>query len=78
VLLEARRGERVVYGAEFETDEASLAGAMRLTFSFANASGATRVTLRHQGLPPPISVGDNQRGSQSSLKNLAGLIEQRG
>jgi uncharacterized protein YndB with AHSA1/START domain len=77
VFLEKRQDELAVYGAEFETDDPLLAGEMRLHFSLTDAPGGTRVTVRHEGLPTGISVTDNERGTDSSLRNLAGRVERR-
>jgi uncharacterized protein YndB with AHSA1/START domain len=77
VFLEKRQDELVVYGAEFETDDPLLAGEMRLSFILTDAPGGTRVTVRHEGLPTGISVTDNERGTDSSLGNLAGRVERR-
>jgi uncharacterized protein YndB with AHSA1/START domain len=73
--LELRKDELVVYGAAFESDDPLLAGEMKLHFAFKDAPGGTQVTVRHEGIPARISVQDNERGTASSLKNLARLIE---
>jgi|HubBroStandDraft_6_1064221.scaffolds.fasta_scaffold495031_2 uncharacterized protein YndB with AHSA1/START domain len=77
VILEMRKDEEVVYAAAFESDDPSLAGEMKLRFALKDAPGGTQITVRHEGIPPGISVRDNERGSESSLKNLARLVEGR-
>jgi uncharacterized protein YndB with AHSA1/START domain len=77
-ILETRKDELVVYGAAFESDDPLLAGEMTLHFALEDAPGGTRITVRHEGIPPRIRVKDNERGTESSLKNLARLIEGRG
>ena len=74
-ILERRHDELVVYGAAFETDDPLLAGDMTLHFVLQDAPGGTQVTVRHEGLPARISVKDNERGTASSLDNLARLVE---
>jgi uncharacterized protein YndB with AHSA1/START domain len=74
-LVETRPDEAVVYGAAFESDDPLLAGEMRLHFTLADAPGGTHVTVRHAGLPAGIRVEDNERGTASSLANLARLLE---
>jgi Activator of Hsp90 ATPase homolog 1-like protein len=54
-----------------------LAGEMKLHFILRDAPGGTHVTVRHEGIPARISVEDNERGTASSLENLARLIEGR-
>lgn len=73
---EAQPGKAVVYRSEFEEDPA-LAGEMKLYFLLEDAPGGTEVTVRHEGLPEPISVEDNEAGTQSSLQKLARLLENR-
>ncbi|MGK3989444.1 SRPBCC domain-containing protein [Sorangium sp. So ce136] len=51
---------------------------MQLTFTLQDEADGTRITLRHEGLPETISVEDNERGSESSLSNLARLVERGG
>jgi len=48
---------------------------MQLYFILTDAPGGTRVTVRHDGIPPRINVADNERGTASSLRNLARRIE---
>ena len=76
-MLEQQKDQLVVYGAAFETDDPLLAGEMKLHFILADAPGGTRITVRHEGIPARIDVRDNERGTASSLENLARLIEGR-
>jgi hypothetical protein len=48
---------------------------MKITIELKEVAGGTNVTLRHEGIPPKISVKDNELGSMSSLDNLARLLE---
>jgi Activator of Hsp90 ATPase homolog 1-like protein len=73
--LETREDELVVYGAAFETNDSLLAGAMRLHFTLKNAPRGTRVTVRHEGIPPRVTATDNERGTASFLSNLARRVE---
>jgi uncharacterized protein YndB with AHSA1/START domain len=76
-ILETRKDELVVYGAAFESDDPLLAGEMKLHFALRDVAGGTQVTVRHEGIPAGISVEDNERGTESSLENLARRIEGR-
>jgi uncharacterized protein YndB with AHSA1/START domain len=73
--LEARQDEAVVYGTAFETGDPQLAGDMKLHFTLEDAPGGTLVTVRHEGIPASISLADNEAGTQSSLRNLAQMVE---
>jgi uncharacterized protein YndB with AHSA1/START domain len=74
---EAHPNKAVVYSSEFETEDDTLAGEMKLHFLLEDAPGGTEVTVRHEGLPERISVEDNEAGTQSSLENVARLLENR-
>jgi hypothetical protein len=74
-MAEQRKDELVVYEAAFESDDPLLQGEMKLHFTLNDAPGGTEVTVRHEGIPPRISVEDNERGTASSLENLARLVE---
>jgi uncharacterized protein YndB with AHSA1/START domain len=76
-ILEMRKDEVVVYRAAFESDDPLLAGEMKIHFVLKDAPGGTQIMVRHEGIPARISVKDNERGTESSLKNLARLIEGR-
>lgn len=76
-ILDTRKDEAVVYGAAFESDDPSLAGEMKLHFLLKDVPGGTRITVRHEGIPAGISVEDNERGTASSLENLARQVEGR-
>ena len=76
-IVEMRQDEVVVYGAAFESDDPVLAGEMKLHFAFKDVPGGTQITVRHEGIPARISVQENERGTESSLKNLARLLEGR-
>ena len=61
--------------AAFEGDDPLLAGEMKLHFAVEDAPGGTQITVRHEGIPARVSVQENERGTQSSLRNLARLLE---
>jgi uncharacterized protein YndB with AHSA1/START domain len=67
--------ERVVEIIEFETTEASLQGEMMVTITLSDADGGTAILAVHDGLPPGVSVADNEIGWNSSLGKLAALVE---
>ncbi|MGK3967510.1 SRPBCC domain-containing protein [Sorangium sp. So ce118] len=75
VFAELRPDEAVVWRGAFVSDDPVMGSEMQLTFTLQDEADGTRITLRHEGLPETISVEDNERGSESSLSNLARLVE---
>jgi uncharacterized protein YndB with AHSA1/START domain len=74
-FVELVPGERVVEVDEFETTDPALAGEMKITITLVDADGGTQVLGVHEGLPPGLSLADNQVGWESSLARLAALVE---
>ncbi len=75
IFAEMRPDEAVVFRGSFVSEDPAMVGEMKLTFSLKEEVGGTRITLRHEGIPEKISTEDNERGSESSLGNLARLVE---
>jgi uncharacterized protein YndB with AHSA1/START domain len=67
--------ERVVEVDEFETADPALRGEMRISYTLVEADGGTDVVAVHEGLPPGVSLADNELGWRSSLARLAALVE---
>jgi uncharacterized protein YndB with AHSA1/START domain len=76
-FVELVPNERVVEVDEFETADPALRGEMRITITLVDADGGTDVLGVHEGLPPGVSIADNQVGWQSALARLAALVEAR-
>ncbi len=74
-FVELTPNERVVEVDEFETADPALRGEMKITISLVDSDGGTDVLGVHEGLPPGVSIADNQAGWQSSLARLAALVE---
>ena len=74
-FVELVPNERVVELDEFETEDPALRGEMKITISLVDSDGGTDVLGVHEGLPPGVSIADNQAGWQSSLARLAALVE---
>jgi uncharacterized protein YndB with AHSA1/START domain len=71
-FVEVAPDERVVQAVRFESDAASFAGTMTMTWSVtAVSAGSTRVDIRADDVPPGISAEDHINGLRSSLTNLA-------
>ena len=71
------RNRQVVEILEFETDDPNLAGAMTVRTMLTDAPGGTEVTVEYEGLPPGVSVADNETGTRMALDKLAVLLERR-
>ena len=67
--------ERVVEVDEFETDDPTLRGEMRVTIDLADAAGGTEVVGLHENLPPGLPLAENELGWESALSRLAALVE---
>lgn len=70
-FLSLEPGTRIVQSVEFESDDASFAGEMIMTWSFEAVDAGTRVTITAENVPPGISRSDHDTGLRSSLENLA-------
>jgi len=68
-------GEQVVEVVEFETTDPALQGEMAITISLRDADGGTDVLAVHDGLPPGLSIADNEIGWREALAKLAALVE---
>jgi uncharacterized protein YndB with AHSA1/START domain len=68
----------VVQTTEFETDDPSMQGEMRMTFALADAAGGgTELTGLHENVPAGVRPEDNEDGWRMSLAKLAKLVERR-
>jgi uncharacterized protein YndB with AHSA1/START domain len=76
-FVELVPNERVVEIDEFETEDPAFLGEMKITISLFDSDEGTDVLGVHEGLPPGVSISDNQAGWQSSLARLDALVEER-
>jgi uncharacterized protein YndB with AHSA1/START domain len=60
------------------TADPALQGEMTITITLTDADGGTEVLGVHEGLPPGISIADNEAGWTSALARLAALLEESG
>ena len=67
--------EQVVEVVEFEAAAPALRGEMTITMTLAYADGDTELVAVHDGLPPGLSIADNEVGWRMSLAKLAALVE---
>jgi uncharacterized protein YndB with AHSA1/START domain len=69
--------ESVVEVDEFETTDPTMRGEMTSTISLTDANGGTDVIAVHEGIPPGVSLADNETGWRMALAKLAALVEER-
>jgi uncharacterized protein YndB with AHSA1/START domain len=74
-FVELVPNEKVVEVDEFETADPELRGEMKVTITLLDADGGTDVIGVHEGLPPGVSIADNEVGWQTALARLAALVE---
>ncbi|MGH3912439.1 MAG: SRPBCC family protein [Pseudonocardiaceae bacterium] len=67
--------EVVVEVDEFDTADPALRGKMTITITLADADGGTDLVAVHDGLPPGVSITDNETGWHEALARLATLVE---
>ena len=74
-FLELNPETRVVESITFESDDSAFAGTMTLITTMTPVQGGTKVTFTAEDVPIGINEGDHQKGMDSSLKNLAKLLD---
>jgi len=67
--------EQTVEVDQFETTNPELRGDMTSTITLADADGGTDLVAVHEGLPPGVSIADNETGWTMALAKLALLAE---
>src|SRR3989304_3265814 len=66
---------KIRYTDVFETDNPEMIGEMVTTITLRKVSGGTEVKIEHTGIPKLIPAEMAKMGWQSSLQNLAALVE---
>ena len=69
--------ECIVEVDEFETDDPAMRGQMKITTTLVDKDGGTEITMFYEGLPPGVSIADNEVGTRMALEKLAALVEAR-
>jgi uncharacterized protein YndB with AHSA1/START domain len=65
----------IVQEVEFETDDPTLQGEMRITFTVTPAGDGTELVGLHENVPPGVAPADNELGWNLSIDKLARLVE---
>jgi hypothetical protein len=53
----------------------ALRGQQRITTTLRDADGGTEIVVEHEGLPPGVSIEDNELGTRMALANVADVVE---
>ena len=69
-------GRRVVYAADFVSDDPDLATTMTMTWELTATDGGTRIDITADNVPDGVSPQDHVAGMTSSLDKLAQYLEQ--
>lgn len=67
--------EKIVESVTFESDDPAFGGTMTITTRLMPVRDGTKVTFVAENVPPGISEADHKAGMDSTLKNLANLLE---
>lgn len=67
--------EKIVEAVTFESEDPAFSGTMTVTTRLMSVRDGTKVTFVAEHVPPGISAADHKLGMESSLKNLANLLE---
>jgi len=74
-FLELHRDRSVKQAFMFDSAAPALAGTMTMTWELTPSAGGTTVKVVAENVPPGISESDHRAGMDSSLTNLARLVE---
>jgi uncharacterized protein YndB with AHSA1/START domain len=67
--------ERIEQAVNFESDDSSFSGEMKIAWTLEPVDEGTRVTVRCEDVPVGISAEDHRAGLRSTLSNLAAFAE---
>ncbi len=66
---------KIVWQAEFASDDPAFAGTMTMTWRFDAVPEGTHVTILCENVPDGIRREDHDEGLRSTLENLARFVE---
>jgi uncharacterized protein YndB with AHSA1/START domain len=67
--------EKIVEAVRFESDDPAVAGTMTITTTLTPVRDGTKVTFTAENVPSGINEADHRAGMESTLRNLANLLE---
>ena len=74
-FLEIKPNERLRYTDLFESNDPAMQGEIKVTITFKDVPGGTKVDIVQEGLPKAIPLDGAMTGWSQSLENLARLVE---
>lgn len=74
-FVELVPGQRVTQAIDFESDDPAFTGTMTMRWRLDEVGSGTRVEITAEDVPGGISAEDHAAGMESSLANLAALLE---
>jgi len=74
-FIELIPDEKIVEAVTFESKDPAYAGIMTITTQLTPVRDGTKVTFVAANVPRGISAADHKAGMESTLKNLANLLE---
>jgi len=74
-FIELIPDEKIVEAIDFESADPAFAGTMTITTTLTPVRDGTKVTFTAENVPAGISAADHKTGMESTLKNLANLLE---
>jgi len=77
-LTKLEEGRRIEQEINFESEDPSFSGTMRMIWMFQPQDQGTLVTIRAEDVPEGIRPEDHDAGLNSSLENLARFVEEEG
>lgn len=77
-LTKLEAGRTIEQEINFESEDPSFSGVMRMIWTFQPQNEGTLVTIRAENVPGGIRPEDHESGLNSSLENLARFVEDEG
>jgi uncharacterized protein YndB with AHSA1/START domain len=74
-FLELIPDEKIVEAVDFESADSAFAGTVTITTTLTPVRNGTKVIFTAENVPAGISAADHKAGMESTLKNLANLLE---
>jgi uncharacterized protein YndB with AHSA1/START domain len=77
-LTKLEDGRKIEQEINFESEDPSFSGVMRMIWTFQPQNEGTLVTIRAEDVPEGIRPEDHDAGLKSSLENLSRFVEDEG
>jgi uncharacterized protein YndB with AHSA1/START domain len=74
-FIELLPDAKIIEAVRFESEDPAFAGTMTVTTTLTPVTGGTKVSFCAENVPAGISEAEHRAGMESTLKNLANLLE---